>query len=65
VAATLFVAADADADRCVLCPPRVPAALPKEVLDRLYRLIETRTSVVAGAPPPVATRPTSDGIAAR
>jgi hypothetical protein len=65
VAATLLEAADADPDRCVLCPPQVPPTLPKLVIDRLHRLIETRASAIATASPPVETGPTPGGIGAR
>jgi dTMP kinase len=47
VTATLLQAADADPDRCVLCPPQVPDVLPAAVLERLQRLIKTRSSALA------------------
>jgi dTMP kinase len=55
VAHTLLEAADADPDRCVVCPADAPDALPAPVLDRLRRLVETRASLLAATadrPPP-------------
>jgi dTMP kinase len=61
VRTTLLEAADEDLDRCVVCPAEVPETLPAEVLQRLRRLIDTRESVLAHAPP----RPASGRIGAR
>jgi dTMP kinase len=47
VRTALVEAADADPDRCLLCPEAVPAALPDEMVDRLQRLIDARASVLA------------------
>jgi dTMP kinase len=47
VRAALLEAADADPDRCILCPEEVPPALPTEVVERLQRLIDARASVLA------------------
>jgi len=47
VEATLLEAADADPDRCILCPEVNPDALPGRVIDRLQRLIDARASVLA------------------
>ena len=49
VAAALLEAADADPDRCVLCPAAIPPALPQPVLDRLHRLVATRNSLLLAA----------------
>jgi dTMP kinase len=43
-------AADADPDRCILCPAEVPSTLPEAVRDRLQRLLDARTSGLATAP---------------
>jgi dTMP kinase len=51
IAATLLEAADADPDRCVVCPTEVPDALPAVVLERLRRLIKMRSSALAEARP--------------
>jgi len=47
VRATLLEATDADPDRCMLCPPDVPDALPSTVVDRLQRLVDARGSTLA------------------
>ena len=47
VRATLLEATDADPDRCILCPPDVPDALPRTVVDRLQRLVDARSSTLA------------------
>jgi dTMP kinase len=46
----LFEAADEDLDHCVICPETLLAALPIEVLGRLTRLIESRSSTLAKSP---------------
>jgi dTMP kinase len=49
--AALLDAAEEDLDRCVVCPAEVPESLPAEVLVRLHRLIDARSSVLAKANP--------------
>jgi hypothetical protein len=41
--------ADADPDRCIVCPTEAPSMLPDPVRDRLWRLIHARTSGLATA----------------
>jgi dTMP kinase len=48
---TLMEAADADPDKCLVCPADVPDVLPAAVLDRLLRLTHTRASALAKARP--------------
>jgi dTMP kinase len=60
---TLLDAADADPDRCVLCPVPAPATLPDAVLDRLRRLVDTRASLITAVP--AKPHPASGGIGAR
>jgi dTMP kinase len=47
---TLLEAADADPERCVLCPPELPEVLPDAVLERLRRLADTRASLLVTVP---------------
>jgi len=47
VEAALLEAADADPDRCILCPESAPSRLPERVVVRLQRLIDARASVLA------------------
>jgi dTMP kinase len=49
---TLLEAADADPDRCIVCPTTVPDALPELVAERLERLVRTRASLLAAASAP-------------
>jgi dTMP kinase len=56
---TFLEAADADPDRCIVCPVEVPPTLPEAVLERLQRLIDARASVLAVTPEEAA----SDGTA--
>ena len=47
VEAALLEAADADPDRCILCPEIAPPALPNRVIERLQRLIDAGAAVLA------------------
>ena len=52
----LLEEADADPDRCIVCPDEVTSTLPEAVRDRLQRLIDARASGLATATAPARTR---------
>jgi dTMP kinase len=60
---TLLEEADADPDRCVVCPAEPPDVLPEAVTGRLQRLLDKRSSLLASEPAP--TRPAPGEVAAR
>jgi dTMP kinase len=63
IRATLIDAAEQDLDRCVVCPAEVPQALPAEVVARLRRLVDARSSLLATAKPN--PHPTPGSVGAR